>query len=31
MSKVVSPEYAVSLVKDNMTLGIGGFVGYGIP
>lgn len=31
MSKVVSPEYAVSLVKDNMTLGIGGFVGSGIP
>lgn len=31
MSKVVSAEYAVSLIKDNMTLGIGGFVGSGVP
>ncbi|WP_353095517.1 CoA-transferase [Tissierella praeacuta] len=31
MSKVVSAEYAASLVKDNMTLGIGGFVGCGVP
>ncbi|MBK5242167.1 acyl CoA:acetate/3-ketoacid CoA transferase [Clostridium sp.] len=31
MSKVVSAEFAASLVKDNMTLGIGGFVGCGVP
>lgn len=31
MSKVVSAEYAVSLIKDEMTLGVGGFITYGVP
>lgn len=31
MSKIVSGEYVASLIKDGMTLGIGGFVGYGVP
>lgn len=31
MSKVVSAEFAASLVKDNMTLGMGGFIGSGVP
>lgn len=29
MGKVVSPDYAIALIKDNMTLGVGGFVGFG--
>ncbi len=31
MSKLVSPEFAASLVKDGMTIGMGGFVGFGTP
>jgi propionate CoA-transferase len=31
VSKVVSAEYAASLVRDDMTLGVGGFVGSGVP
>jgi len=31
MSKVVSAEFAASLVKDDMTVGVGGFVGFGSP
>lgn len=31
MSKVVTAEYAASLVKDNMTLLVGGFVGSAVP
>lgn len=31
MSKVITAEEAVGLVKDNMTLAVGGFVGSGVP
>ena len=31
MSKLVSPEFAASLVKDGDTIGMGGFVGFGTP
>ncbi|KOA18261.1 acetate CoA-transferase YdiF [Clostridium homopropionicum DSM 5847] len=31
MSKVVSAEFAASLIKDGMTVGVGGFVGFGSP
>lgn len=31
MSKVVTPEFAASLLKDGMSLGMGGFVGFGTP
>ena len=31
MSKLVSAEFAANLVKDGMSLGMGGFVGYGTP
>ena len=31
MSKLVSAEFAASLLKDNMTVGMGGFVGFGVP
>lgn len=30
MSKLVSAEFAANLVKDNMTLGVGGFVGFNV-
>jgi len=31
MSKIISGKEAAAMVKDGMTLGIGGFVGFGIP
>lgn len=31
MSKLVSADYAASLVKSGMSLGMGGFVGFGTP
>ena len=31
MSKLVSADYAASLLKDDMTIGMGGFVGFGTP
>ena len=31
MSKIVSAEYAASLVQDGMTVGVGGFFGSGVP
>ncbi len=31
MSKIISAEYAASLVEDGMTLALGGFVGSGVP
>ncbi|MDR2799948.1 MAG: hypothetical protein LBB52_01615 [Desulfovibrio sp.] len=31
MSKVITPQQAAELVKDGMTLGVGGFVGSGVP
>ena len=30
MSKLVSAEFAANLVKDNMALGVGGFVGFNV-
>lgn len=30
-SKIISAKQAALLVKDNMTLGVGGFVGFGVP
>lgn len=30
MSKLVSAEFAANLVEDNMTLGVGGFVGFNV-
>lgn len=31
MGKLVSADYAASLIKDGMTVGMGGFVGFGTP
>ena len=31
MSKLVTPEFAASLIKDGMSVGMGGFVGFGTP
>lgn len=31
MSKLVSADFAASLLKDGMTIGMGGFVGFGTP
>lgn len=31
MAKIISSEKAVALVKDNMTIAVGGFIGCGIP
>lgn len=31
MSKLVTADYAASLIKDGMTVGMGGFVGFGTP
>ena len=31
MSKIITAKEAAALVKDGMTLGIGGFVGFGVP
>ena len=31
MNKVISGKEAAALVKDGMTLGVGGFVGFGVP
>ena len=31
MSKLVTADYAASLIKDGMSVGMGGFVGFGTP
>ncbi|MEA4826989.1 MAG: CoA-transferase, partial [Clostridium sp.] len=31
MSKIITREQAAEMVKDGMTIGIGGFVGFGLP
>lgn len=31
MSKLITADYAASLIKDEMVVGVGGFVGFGTP